>query len=169
MAVAKSLSRLLDVLEIEEEQAKRAFQAAMVEYRQLERRMSAALHSEKSGRQLVSASAVNNSLTDRLAGLEQSKLSARHAAELKSRMERAAKLVAENRELYLGKRIERRQAETLIDEARAAAQVEAGRRGQQVLDDWYLNRLHRNDLKDQSDTKREKRIADGSSPGENHS
>jgi len=147
MAVAKSLLRLLDVLEIEEDQARMAFEAATAEHAQLERQLTQALQSESHGRRLVASSAGTNNSTDRLAGLAQSRLAARDAVELQPRIERAAALVAENRELYLTKRVERRQAETLIEEAKAAEQIEAGRRGQQVLDDWYLNRLHRTNLK----------------------
>jgi hypothetical protein len=48
---------------------------------------------------------------------------------------------------YLAKRVERRQAETLIEEAQAQNALDAGRRSQQALDDWFLNRLHREALK----------------------
>jgi hypothetical protein len=41
---------------------------------------------------------------------------------------------------FLGKRIERRQTETLIKEAEALESVEAGRRAQRDLDDWFLSR-----------------------------
>ena len=44
------------------------------------------------------------------------------------------------RQAFLGKRIERRQAETLIEEAEALESVEAGRRAQRDLDDWFLSR-----------------------------
>jgi len=47
------------------------------------------------------------------------------------------------REDFLGKRVERRQAETLIQETEAQDAVEADRRGQQTLDDWYSSRLYR--------------------------
>jgi hypothetical protein len=51
--------------------------------------------------------------------------------------------VATLRQEFLGKRVERRQAETLIRETEARDAIEAGRRGQQALDDWYRFRLHR--------------------------
>ena len=41
------------------------------------------------------------------------------------------------------KRVERRQAETLIHETEAQEVIESGRRGQQSLDDWYSSRLYR--------------------------
>ena len=51
--------------------------------------------------------------------------------------------VAALRREFLGKRVERRQAETLIGETEAQEAVAAGRRGQQALDDWYGSRLFR--------------------------
>jgi hypothetical protein len=41
------------------------------------------------------------------------------------------------------KRVERKQAEALIQETEARDAVEANRHSQQALDDWYRNRLHR--------------------------
>ncbi len=41
------------------------------------------------------------------------------------------------------KRVEHRQAETLIQETEAREAIEAGRRGQQALDGWYSSRLYR--------------------------
>jgi hypothetical protein len=53
--------------------------------------------------------------------------------------------VATLREEFLAKRVERRQAETLIKETEARDAIEAGRRSQQNLDDWFGNRMHRKD------------------------
>jgi hypothetical protein len=41
---------------------------------------------------------------------------------------------------FLAKRIERRQVETLIQKTEAEDAVDAGRRAQQELDDWFLSR-----------------------------
>jgi hypothetical protein len=51
--------------------------------------------------------------------------------------------VTDRREEFLLKRVERRQAETLIQEIEAREAIEDGRRGQQALDDWYSSRLYR--------------------------
>jgi hypothetical protein len=48
--------------------------------------------------------------------------------------------VSTRRREFLGKRIERRQTETLIEETQALDKVEAGRRAQRDLDDWFLSR-----------------------------
>jgi hypothetical protein len=52
------------------------------------------------------------------------------------------------REEFLSRRVERRQAETLIEETEALDALDAGRRGQQSLDDWYGNRMHRTEAEE---------------------
>jgi hypothetical protein len=42
--------------------------------------------------------------------------------------------------VYLAHRVERRQAETLIENAEALDGVEAARKSQHELDDWFLSR-----------------------------
>jgi hypothetical protein len=48
--------------------------------------------------------------------------------------------VARRRQQFLAKRIERRQVETLIQKTEAKDAVDAGRRAQRDLDDWFLSR-----------------------------
>jgi hypothetical protein len=55
----------------------------------------------------------------------------------------AKREAADLREVFLAKRVERRQAETLLREAESRQALEADRRTQHSLDDWYLSRLHR--------------------------
>ena len=47
------------------------------------------------------------------------------------------------RALLLEKRVERRQAETLIEETEARDAVEENRRSQQAIDDWFGTRQSR--------------------------
>jgi len=143
MAVSRALRRLLRVLDIQEEQSRGALEAALAELHRLERAQASAGDRERGGRQLVVASAVTNELIDRLAGLEESLAASRAATVLASRASQAEQNVALCREEFLAKRIERRQAESLVRKAEAADALEAARRGQQSLDDWYLNRMHR--------------------------
>ena len=77
---------------------------------------------------------------DRLAGIEETRAALRCASALKPRIAAAAADVMDLRAEFLAKRVERRQAETLIEEAAARDALEASRRSQQSLDDWYLNR-----------------------------
>ena len=131
MAVSQALRRLLRVLEIEEEQSGN-----------LERSLTVTRVRERSGRRLVISSAQSGELRDRLAGLEETRAARRRAEALAPRIADAEVEVTAFREAFLAKRVERRQAETLISETEAQDAVIAGRRSQQALDDWYLNRLH---------------------------
>jgi flagellar export protein FliJ len=143
MAGSQALRRLLQVLEIEEEQAKLALEAAVGDLRLLEQSWAAAVERSRSGRQLVTASAGSGNLTDRWAGLEEARAGTRRASQLMPRIADAKSVVGARRQEFLSRRVERRQAETLIEEAEAREAVEARRRGQRTLDDWYLNRLRR--------------------------
>jgi hypothetical protein len=142
MAVSRSLRRLLRVLNIEEEQCKSALETALGELSRIERAVTAAEARARSGRQLVSASARTGELPDRLAGLEEAHAAKRRTLALASRMIEAQSNVETLRQEFLAKRVECRQAETLIREAEIQDALVAGRRTQQGLDDWYLNRMH---------------------------
>jgi hypothetical protein len=85
-------------------------------------------------------------LPDRLAGIEETHTADRYAAILKPRLAAKKLDVVSLREDYLSQRVERRQAETLIQETEAQEAIEAGRRSQQVLDDWYSSRRYRQEL-----------------------
>ncbi|MGH9606712.1 MAG: hypothetical protein ACRD3N_13565 [Terracidiphilus sp.] len=160
MAVSRALRRLLRVLDIEEEQRRAALESALGELRQLEQALAAAEERERRGRQLVRTGGAGGAFTgrtadamgkaadlradfmvDRVAGIEEMRAAVRRAAALKPLIAQSQAEAAELREQFLAKRVERRQAETLIEEAEARDAVEAARRGQQVLDDWYLNRF----------------------------
>jgi hypothetical protein len=145
MAVARSLKRLLHVLELEEEQRQIALQAALGELHRLERAIDAAGVRERGGRQLITASARSGELEDRLAGLEEARAGLRIRDVLTPRAADAAHVALERREEFLAKRIERRQAETLIESAEAQAELEASRRRQGALDEWFLNRREAKD------------------------
>jgi hypothetical protein len=64
-------------------------------------------------------------------------------AVLEPRIEAKEEEVEALRQEFLLKRVEHRQAETLIQETEAREAIEAGRSSQQRLDDWYSSRLFR--------------------------
>jgi flagellar export protein FliJ len=140
VAVSRPLRRLLGVLEIEEEQCRVALESAVGDLRRMELALVAAKERERSGRQQVTASAKTGELVDRIAGLEETRAALRHGAALKPRIAEAELEVARRRQEFLAKRIERRQVETLIQKTEAEDAVDAGRRAQQELDDWFLSR-----------------------------
>lgn len=141
MAVSRALRRLLRVLEVEEDQCRLALESQVGQLAQLERALTATQDRAQRGRKLVHASARNGELPDRLAGIEETHAARRRAEALVPRIADAQLEVESLRQAFLSKRIECRQAETLISEAEAMEALVADRRGQQALDDWYLNRL----------------------------
>jgi aspartokinase len=140
MAVSRSLRRLLRIRELEEEQSRLALESAIGELHRLEEALRATAVRSRKGRELVAASAHTGEVTDRLAGIEETRLAERHAEALTPMAAEAELDAAAAREAFLVKRVERRQAETLIRETEARDAIEAGRREQQAMDDWYLNR-----------------------------
>jgi hypothetical protein len=139
MAVSRAMQRLLKVLEIQEEEYRAAMEAARAELKQLEQALTRSVERERGGRHLVAASAASGDVTDRIAGLEEAHTARRVAAALAPRIAEAELAVHARRREFLGKRIERRQTETLIEEAGARDKLEAGRRTQRDLDDWFLS------------------------------
>jgi hypothetical protein len=143
MAVSRALRRLLRIRDLEEEQGRLALESALGELRHLENALAAAVERDRRGRRLVEASARTGELPDRLAGLEETRAAGRRSAALGEWIADAELDVAALRQEFLARRVERRQAETLIQESEARDAVEDGRRGQQALDDWFRNQMHR--------------------------
>jgi flagellar biosynthesis chaperone FliJ len=140
MAVSRAMRRLMQVRVLEEELREAALESAVGDLRRMELALVAAKERERSGRQQVTASAKTGELVDRIAGLEETRAALRHGAALKPRIAEAELEVARRRQEFLAKRIERRQVETLIQKTEAEDAVDAGRRAQQELDDWFLSR-----------------------------
>lgn len=140
MAVSRAMRRLLQVLEIQEEQSRAALESARAEFRQLEQALNGSVERERGGRRLVAASAVTGEITDRIAGMEESRTARRIAAALAPRIAEAELTLQTRQHDFLGKRIERRQTETLMAEAEILETTAAGRRTQRILDDWFLSR-----------------------------
>lgn len=137
MPVSPALRRLLRVRHVEEEQRRLALDVALADLHALEYGLEHARARERRGRQRI-GSATNPA--DRVAGLVETQSAARHAAALVLRITAAERAAAQLRGQFLSKRVERRQAETLIRETEAADVVDAGRRAQQDLDDWFSAR-----------------------------
>ena len=143
MAVSRSLRRLLRIRELEEEQRRLAVEAAVAELRRLEASSEEASLQQSRGRRLLEASIREGVAEDRLAARFESAAGTRRTAYLLPMIEDQEMEVGLLREQLLEKRVERRQAETLIREAEAREALEQTRRAQQGLDDWYRNRQAR--------------------------
>ena len=147
MSVSISLRRLLGIRNLQEEQSKLALESALGELRRLEHALQTTFERGRWGRSLIHASAQNGHLTDRLAGLEEARTANLHVAALEPRIDAQFEEIEKLRQAFLSKRVERRQAETLIQESEAREAVEVGRRGQQSIDDWYSLRMYRDNDK----------------------
>ncbi len=143
MTVPRNLRRLLHVLKLEEEQRKAEMESALGDLRRLERALDLTTDRERDGRKLVSASAASGEIADRLAGLEESRAALSMAARLKPRIAETSAAASARRREFLSKRVERRQAEAVIQRAEAREAVEAGRRGQREQDEWFLTKAPR--------------------------
>jgi hypothetical protein len=141
MAVARSLRRLLRIRDLEEEQCRLALESALAERSRLLAALATAAERDRRGRRLAASSAPAVELADRFAGLEETRIAKRVVTVLTPRLTQMEQLIAARRQEYLSKRVERRQAETLISETEQRDAIDAGRRSQQALDDWYGNRV----------------------------
>ena len=143
MPVSRSLRRLLHIRNLEEEQGRLMLESALGDLRQLENALESTVKRAHSGRRLVGASVHSGKLEDRLAGLEETRSASLHAAALGPAIDGMGEEVTDRRQVFLSKRVERRQAETLIIESEAREAIEAERRSQQSIDEWYSSRLYR--------------------------
>jgi flagellar export protein FliJ len=144
MAVSRALRRLLRIRNLEEEQNRRALELAVGELNRLESALTATEEKERRGRRWIESSVRAGDPMDRFAGLEEIRAASRHGKALAPRIESQQEDVADLRQEFLDKRVERRQAETMIEKNEAREAVENDRHGQQSLDDWYSSRRHRN-------------------------
>jgi len=163
MAVSRGLRRLLRIRDLEEEQCRLALESATGSLHRLQHALEATFERGRRGRRLIESSVHSGELPDRLAGLEEIRAAGRHGVALTPRIADAKLDVAALREEFLSKRVERRQAETLIRETEARDAIEAARRNQQNLDDWFGNRMHRKDAEAATKKPTECRWPDGSS------
>jgi flagellar biosynthesis chaperone FliJ len=141
MAASRALRRLLRVLELEEEQYRTQMEAALNDLKRLEKALTSAGDREREGRRLVTQSATTGELTNRVAGLEESRLGGERAAMLKPRIADAEAVAGSQRKKFLGKRVERRQTETVVKKAEVEETLESERRSQRALDDWFLRQI----------------------------
>jgi flagellar biosynthesis chaperone FliJ len=140
MPVSRAMRRLLDVLQIQEEEYRAAMDSARAEFEQLQKALAHGRERERTGRALITVSATTGEIADRVAGVEETRVARCIAAALAPRIAEAAEAVKARRREFLGKRIERRQTETVIEGAEAKDKAETGRREQRNLDDWFLGR-----------------------------
>jgi hypothetical protein len=138
MPVSNALKRLLRIRDLEQEQHRIMLESALGELRLLEEALARASARERDGRSSFAASVRTRELTERHSARVETTIGSHHAHSLEPRIARAEAEAAFRRQEYLLKRMERRQAETLIRATEAADAVEKARQSQQALDDRYL-------------------------------
>lgn len=143
MAVSRTLERLRRIRDLEEEQHRLALESATGQLRRLEAARQAAGETERAGRVLVGSSAHTGELADRQGGLVQAEAAGRRVALLEHQLARAEAAIQQLRQTFLEKRVERRQAETLVSESAARSAIESNRRSQRAVDDWHGSRKQR--------------------------
>jgi flagellar biosynthesis chaperone FliJ len=142
MPVSRSLRRLFRIRELEEEQSRLALDASLSELRRLEAALRGAEQQRRRATQTVNQGVCAGSLAERMAGLEEEASSERLSSALGLWIEELHAKINALREVYRVKSLQRRQAETLVDEAEARSRMDAARHEQAGLDDWYGNRTH---------------------------
>ncbi len=152
MAASRALRRLLRIRDLEEEQCRLTLESALGELGRLEDALKGTIERERRGRRLVEAGVRTGELPDRLAGIEETHAADRLFAVLGPRIAAKEEEVMVKRQEFLLKRVERRQAETLIQESEAEETIETDRRGQQELDNWYGSRQYREEAEAEPST-----------------
>ena len=136
MAVSRGLRRLYELRQIEELQKASLFELAVAELGQLKNALEVAHSRQGNGRTLVTRSVMTGETQDRLYGLEEIAAAVRISAVLESRLRSATEKVERIRSEFLNKRLERRQAETLLQSALDREADLAQRKMQLSLDEW---------------------------------
>jgi flagellar biosynthesis chaperone FliJ len=140
MPVSRALERLLGIRETEERLRRRLLDSATAELHRLESALKSTGERTKRGRERIASGIVDDEAADRIAGMAELAASDRLRTTLLNRIEAAEIQVTELRQGFFAKRIERRQAEILVDAAKAQDALDAARKGQLELDDWYRAR-----------------------------
>ena len=153
MPVSRALRRLLRIRDLEEEQLRLGLESAMGELHQLQNALDVAATLDRKGKELVGFGTLTGELTDRQAGLMESYGAQKRTAALVPRIAFTESETVRLRQAFLDKRVERRQAETLIEEEEARDTVEAARKSQNALDEWYRSRQYRASLEADADEK----------------
>jgi hypothetical protein len=141
MAASRAMCRLLHVLEMQEEQRLAEMEGALADLKRLEHELTVAIEQDCAGRRRISASAETGEIIDRLSGLEQSREALRQTGILKPRIAESQEVANTRRGDFLSKRVERRQAKTVVENLEAVDGTKATRREQRDLDDWFLGKV----------------------------
>jgi hypothetical protein len=136
MSIPQNLKRLLSIRAAEEQQRRTQMDAGLSELRSLQAAFDKAQERHRRAQNLITDSLQSGACEDRLAGLKEAALAERLVRLLADRMKAADLRCAELRAGFLGKRVERRQVETLLEAARVQGDIDDERKAQRALDEW---------------------------------
>lgn len=140
MLVKRTLSRLLRLRELEEELSRLELELAVAERNRAQQEIVLAARRQEQGRRNFAAAIAEQNRLARAAGLFETEEARRQRLRLHPKLEAADAEMARQQAEFLLRRTGRRQVETLVENEHGKAEVEAGRRAQQMLDDWYGRR-----------------------------
>ncbi|HEX4286630.1 MAG TPA: hypothetical protein VHZ28_16170 [Terracidiphilus sp.] len=138
MPVPAGMRRLLRIRELQEEQSRSMLESALQELEQLRATLAAVLRRATQARSLIHQSAYTGEPLDRVAGLEEQGMAARCSDHVAHRIDAAEQHTLELRAHYLSTRVERRQAETLIANAREIDARDGAKEDQNAADERFL-------------------------------
>lgn len=136
MGISKALLRLLHLRGLEEEQRRLALETVLARLHRAEAELENCRRRERRGRALLRSA----DGADRAVAAVEIDAARKQVAFVEHGRAQAEREAAALRAAFLEKRTERRQAEALIEGARAAQDAEARQRAQQQLDEWHASR-----------------------------
>jgi flagellar export protein FliJ len=140
MAVQRILRRLQRLRELEEEQSRLELEAAVGNRNRVAQELAAAVQQQIQGRTDFVNGISEEDASGRTGAVIEIEQARRQRLRIEPRLEAADIEVAKQREEFMARRTGRQQVETLVDQERKTEREEAGRRAQQMLDDWYGRR-----------------------------
>ncbi|HUB29946.1 MAG TPA: hypothetical protein VL967_09620 [Terracidiphilus sp.] len=140
MPIPRGFERLLRIRTLEEEQSRAALAAALAELNSFTRALEETLARAQGGRRLLHKALASGEISERLAGLVEISTAKIRAEALTVRLREAERRVDELKSELLGRQVKRRQSEILVDRLRTLDALEADRRIQRELDEWYRAR-----------------------------
>lgn len=137
MSAHNTLVRLCRLRSMEEDQSRLELERTVQERNRVETQLEEVRRQGREARQDWVNSIVDTDAATRSCALAEMARAANLGRVLRPSLVEAEDAVLRQREEFLRRRTRRKQLETLADNARKAAEADAERRAQQMLDDWY--------------------------------
>ena len=143
MSRSRELRGLVALRDVQEQQAALRLESAIKELRRLEREWGIANARSSVARELVRTSAKTGQLEDRLSGLQEIVSAELSRRRLAMRVRSANQVVERTRFDAIAKRVEKRQAEILLENALNQDALRSLRREGMALEEWKRHRTHK--------------------------